>query len=323
MLKKILFIALGVMILLPIPSYAGGRKEMINKLNEVSESKRWKYLWCDGFSMFIYTLPFYEDEVKLFEVEGDRRIISIGHWHLSPDNKKIAYTIVRKGSTGGIENSSLYMIDNIGGNPTQLITNNGMIYLIGFLSNDELLLYGYLENNTIKKSYNGNNYICILDLKNSKIIQLTGLGEATIGMANAQTTSHKGELLVYAASGGFVVYNMNTKASRKISIDGDRPILSPDGEVILFRRGGIAGDYHRINSNGNNERLVLSEKRIQTLLRGSGSYRDLKFASWSPESHFVLFSESSDLQKGRQFVLDLDTEEILETKRSKGDGSIF
>ena len=41
-------------------------------------------------------------------------------------------------------------------------------------------------------------------------------------------------------------------------------------------------------------------------------YFELHFESWSPNGKFILFSESSDQNKGRKFLLNLETQELSE-----------
>lgn len=270
---------------------------MRDELNKISDSEIWKYMVCDGYSIDLYNLPFTKSEKRLFEVEN-RRFMSIGNRRLSPDGKKIAFTLETYSSPGyqDLLGLDLYTVDTNTSNLAKLPTGSlKNIFLITFLGNDKLL-------------FADSGVIYILNFDTNEIEKF---GNQEINL-NFSSASSDGKLLVSTARGGFMIYNVASETSRKMSIDGDRPVLSPDGQWILFRRGGMTGDYYLININGSDETLVLSKEKIYSLLKGSGGYRDLHFTSWSPDSKFILLLESSDLQKHRAFVLNIETKEILE-----------
>ena len=180
--------------------------------------------------------------------------------------------------------------------------------LISFVGDNKLLLEGYQSSE--------GKYLYFYDLDTREVDILYELGQTTVGKCYTNV-SHTGELLVYDSGKGFVVYDVKNRLTKKIKVDGDIPILSPDGRRILFRRGGMTGSYYMINIDGSNESLLLPEEKIRMLLHDSGAYRDLNFISWSPDSRFILLHESSDLQKGRTFALRVDTKEIIEITTEK------
>lgn len=290
-------------------AFAEGRNmTMLANLKAIENRKTWKQIWCDGYRIYIYTLPFYRDKVKLFEVEN-RKFMQIGTRVLSPDNKKIAFglEIYKNLYYTDLISQDLYLIDTDGTNFKKIkLDSSKNLFLITFLDNDKLLLSEY--------GVNKKQYFCILDLNTDVTEILYELGESTVGKGNA-TASYNGDLLLYDTGDGFIVYYIKNEISRKVDVEGDRPILSPDGQHILFRRGGMTGSYFIIGIDGLNESLILSDQKIQTLLHSSGDYKDLNFVSWSPDSNFILFCESSDLQKGRMFVLDVGTKEIVEIRK--------
>ena len=286
------------------------RKSIRKELEEIGNSKTWKMLWSDGRSLSLCSLPFFEDRNELFHIT-DPRLQSIGTYAVSPDNKKAAFTIYPLRKSSPIpENAELYLINTNGTNLVKIV-DAPAYHLINFLGDAKLLLGGYLMNNS--------EHLFTFELETKGIDVLDELGPSTVGMSYA-TTSHAGDLLVYDSGGGFMVDGIRANSIRKINIKGDRPILSPNGQWILFRRGGMTGSYYLLSIDGLNETSILSEKKIQSLLRDSGGYRDLGFLSWSPNSKFVLLCESSDLDKGRMFVLKLETKEIVEVISHKEKG---
>lgn len=307
MLKRCYFFTILIIIFTAIYSFAGG-KSMRDELRKISDTRIWKYIVCDGYSIELYDIPFHRDEKMLFKVE-DKEFMTIGHRELSPNAKNIVFTLDTYKSRAYRDRISrdAFIIDIDKASISKVHTGAFKnIFLITFLGNDNLLFENSEEENDFIKP--GTSVIYVLDLKTNKIEKFDN---QNINL-NFTSVSSSGDLLVYAESGGFVVYDVSSKTSRKININGDRPVLSPDGRWILFRRGGMTGDYHIISVNDLNETLVLSEEKICSLLQGSGSYRDLNFASWSPDSKFILFLESSDLQKNRAFVLNAETKEVLE-----------
>lgn len=281
---------------------------MRDELNKISDSRIWKYMVCDGYSIDLYTIPFYGEGKRLFEVE-DRKFMQIGNRRLSPDGKKIAFTLdtYKSRAYRDLISRDLYIIDSDGVSLVKLPTDSlKNIFLITFLGNDKLIFENSEKENYITKP--GTSVIYVFDLNTNKIEKFDN---QEIDLNNSSASSN-GDLLVYGERGGFVVYNVASKMSRRININGDRPVLSPDGRWILFRRGEMTGDYYIISVIGSDETLVLSEEKIRSLLQGSGSCRDLNFASWSPDSKFTLLLESSDLQKNRAFALDIETKENLE-----------
>lgn len=296
MRKRHLFFTILFFICIVMNSFAGGRS-MHDELNKISDSETWKYMVCDGYSIDLYNLPFTKSEKRLFEVEN-RKFMRIGNRELSPDGEKVAFTLETYSSPGYRDSISLdlYTVDTDTSNlvklPTASLKN---IFLSTFLGNDNLL-------------FADSGIIYILNLDTDEIKKF---GNQEINL-NFSSASSDGKLLVSAGQGGFIIYNVATQISKRIKIDGGRPVLSPDGQWILFRRGGMTGDYYLIDIHGSDETLVLSTEKIYSLLKGSGDYRDLHFTSWSPDSKFILLLESSDLQKNRAFVLNIDTKEILE-----------
>ena len=306
-LKRYCFCTILIIIVTAINSFAGGLT-MRDELNKISEAEMWKYMACDGYSIDLYSIPFTKSEKRLFEVE-DRQFMRIGNRELSPDGKKIAFTLETYGNSAyqDLMGLDLYTVDTGTSKLVKLPTVSFKnIFLITFLGNDKLLFENHEEQNYLTKP--GTSVIYTIDLNTNEIEKFDN---QEINL-NFSTVSSDGDLLVYSERGGFVVYNVTTKNSRKINIDGDRPVLSPDGQWIIFRRGGMTGDYYIIRIDGSNETLVLSEEKIRRLLQSSGSYRDLQFASWSPDSKFILLLESSDLQKNGAFVLNIETKEIID-----------
>lgn len=289
-------------------AFAGGKNmDMLADLRIVENSETWKQIWCDGYSIYIYTLPFCKNEKKLFEVEN-RKFMQIGTRLLSPDNKKVAFSlgVYKNLYYTDLISQDLYLIDTDGANLRKLkLDSSKNIFLIAFVGNNKLLFSGY----GVEKE----EYLSILDLNTDITETLYELVKSTVRKWNV-AVSNRGDLLVYDTGNGFIVYNIQNKTSKKIRVEGDRPILSPDSQHILFRRDSMTGSYFIIGIDGLNESLILSDQKIQTLLYGSGDYRDLNFVSWSHDSKFILLSESSDLQKGRMFVLEIYTGEIIEIK---------
>lgn len=288
-LKKHCYLAILIVIFAAMTSFAGGQS-MREDLKKISDAEEWKYMACDGYTIDLYNLPFTKSEKRLFKVE-DRRSASIGNRLLSPDGRKIVFTLETYGAS-----ADLYVVHADTSNLVKIpVSSLKKIFLITFLGNDKLL-------------FEDSGVIYILELDANEI---EAFSNQEINL-NFSSASSDGKLLISTTRGGFVIYNVTSKMSRKMDIDGDRPVLSPDGQWILFRRGGMTGDYHIINVNGSDETLVLSKEKIHNLLKGSGDYRDLHFVSWSPDSRFALFLESSDLQKNRAFVLNIATQEILQ-----------
>lgn len=287
-----------------------GEESMQDELSKISDARIWKYMVCDGYSIHFYTISFYRDKKKLFEVE-DRKFMRIGDRLLSPDTKKIVFTLETYKTSGyqDLISIDLYIIDSAGANLVKLpISSFKNIFLITFLGNNKLLFENSEKENYLTKP--GTSVIYVLDLNTNRIEKFDN---QEINL-NFSTVSSDGKLLVSTVREGFIIYDVISKKSKKMNIDGDRPVISPDGKLIIFRRGGMTGDYYIIRIDGSNESLVLSEGKIRSLLQGSGSYRDLNFASWSPDSKFILLLESSDLQKHRAFVVNIDTKQIIEIK---------
>ncbi len=277
------------------------RKNLYQKLEHIDQTHNWNMLQATTTTLSLYRLPFFLDKKTLYRLTnpGEKKI---GTSALSPDGKRVAFAIYFIPETSlKPQKVELYLLDCDSRDAAKLLqvpAND----VISFLGRTQLLLDGYLVN--------GSQYLFILDLEKDEINVLHELGPSTLGMDYA-TTSAGGDLVVYDAGDGFVVYDVKTKTTRKLNVKGTEPILSPSGKWILFRRG-FSGDYSLVSPNGKDEMLLLPEKRIRSLVRGAGDYRDLAFLSWSPDSHFILFGEASDVDKGRRYVLEIDTKETVE-----------
>lgn len=281
---------------------------MRDELNKISDAETWKYMVCDGYRIDFYSIPFTRGEKKLFEVK-DRKFMTIGDRLLSPDAKRIAFTLETYKSIGhqDLISRDLYIINSDNANLVKVpVESFKDIFLITFLGNDKLLFENSEKENYLTKP--GTSIIYTLDLNTNEIEEFSN---QEINL-NFSTVSSNGKLLVSLARDGFIVYDVINKSSKKMNINGDRPVISPDGKLILFRRGGMTGSYHLINVDGSDETIVLSREKIQGLLQDSGSYRDLNFSTWSPDSKFILLLESSDLQKNRALVLNIETKEVLQ-----------
>ncbi len=280
---------------------------MVNKLKAIDRSGVWKKIWCDGYEIYLYNLPFSESGKKLFKVEN-RKFMRIGNRELSPDIKKIAFTLeIYKGMYySNLASIDLYLMDSNGTNLTKLPTDSFKnIFLMGFLGNDKLIFENSEKENYLTKP--GTSVIYIFDLNTNNIEKFKNQ-EISLNSLNA---SSRGDLLIYPEHRTMVVYDVENNKTEKSDINMYVPVLSPDGKKILFKSDDMRGNYYIVNIDGTNQELLLSEEKIRSLLRGSGDYRDLQYTSWSPDSRFILLSESSDLQKGKLFVLDVDTKEMV------------
>jgi len=309
MIKKYYILVIAILVLFTIESLALGGTNMKHKLKEIDKFGVWKNIWCDGYRIHLCILPFYKCGPKLFEVE-DRKFMRIGHRELSSDTKKIAFTLeTYKSRYQDLISIDLYIMNSDGTNLIKLPTISFKnIFLIGFLGNDKLVFENSEKENYLTKP--GTSVIYILDLNTKKIDKFANQ-EISINSLNA---SFKGDLLIYPERDRIIIYNIEDNAANKLNIKMEVPVLSPDSKKILFRDNNMMGNYYVVNINGTNKELILTKEKIKSLLRGSGDYRDLRFINWAPDSNFVLLGESSDLNKGKMFVLDIETKEVERVK---------
>ena len=280
-------------------STAGGsmpRKDVRNELEQISQSKTWKMLQRnEPEALHLYTLPFFTDRTEVFRLQEPRTQF-IGQWHLSPNHKRIAIGVYpHKEGTGEAPLPELYLI-NMENSNTVTPISGAWRWVASFVGNRQLLLIDHTNHPTL------------LDLETNKSTLL----QTKLGAMGDATATLTGDRLVYDVGDGFVVYDLKRQTNQKLHVDGDDPVLSPDGQHILFRRGGFTGSYYIMDAAGHHETLLLSEQVIHAKLRGSGGYTDLVFLSWSPDGRFILLDEASDLEKGRLFVLKVSTKELVE-----------
>lgn len=285
-----------------------GSKTMAN-FRQGDEFTNWKEIWSDGFELHLVRLPGYIHERKLYELKN-RKFESIGYRILSPDNKKVVFTSGNFGSKNPSDN--LYILDIEKGNLEKIgHCSSGIINLRGFLDNNRLLLVGYLkiEGDLVfyhEKVPDNSGYFYIYDLRNHQLELLDNLGSVTVGMANA-ICSQRGSSFAYETRDGFVVYNVDKKRIVRINKKGDLIAISPEGQKILFKSNN---GYSCIDIDGGNEELVLSKREINKVTPIFNGYFELRFVSWSPDGRYILFGESSDQNKGRGFILDLETKQL-------------
>ncbi|MFH1202245.1 MAG: hypothetical protein V1674_05085 [Candidatus Omnitrophota bacterium] len=310
MIKKYYIIGIIILVFFTAKGFAIEEVNMYHELKKIDKSGIWKNIWCDGYEIHLCNLPFYKRGTKLFEVEN-RKFMLIGNRELSPDAKKIAFTLetYKHRAYQNIIRTDLYIMNSDGTNLTKLPTDVfENIFLIGFLGDGKLVLeHSEVENYLHKPE---TRVIYTIDLNTNKINKFANQ-KISISSLNA---SAKGDLLICPEQNMTIVYDVENNATKKMNIKMDAPVLSPDGKKILFRRGDMMGSYYIVNIDGTNEELLLSDEKIRYLLKGSGDYRDLVYASWSPDSRFLLFTESSDLQKGKSFVLDIGSKEIVKIR---------
>ena len=277
---------------------AMNKKPLLNTLEEVNRSKHWKTLQRDASEILhLYSLPFFTDQTEVLRIQNPNEQF-IGRYVLAPDHQHAAVAVSpREKSQGTIAQVAVYGIDSKRPNAATPLPGSWSV-LVTFLGNEQLLLLDQAHNPYVVNSKTGDR----------KALHLgTPLG--ALAYASAPST---GDCFVYDVGNGFILYDVTTQTSRKLDVEGTQPILSPDGQRILFRRGGFTGSYYLMDSNGEHETIVLPEQHIRELLHGSGSYVDMGFLSWSPDGRFLLLGESSDAQKGRLFILNIATKELIE-----------
>ncbi len=283
----------------------------------------WKELWSDGFELLLIRFPDFIAEKKIYEIKDRRESdLTIGRKALSPNSTKIAFTVGNFGKPP--INDNLYIIDTnslaikkIGYSQSDLIGVNG------FMGNDRLLLNGnmHVDQDGMlihEETKDKSSYLSVFNFNTKKLKILRDLGISTVGMANSKCA---GDLLAYDTGDGFVVYNVNTKNTTKINKKGDLVSISPDGQKILFKD---VDDYYLVDQNGQNQELILTKKEIDKFIpldiKLRGGYWEVQFSSWSPEGRYILFNESSDRNKGKKYILDVENKEL---ERVKGVTPIF
>lgn len=98
--------------------------------------------------------------------------------------------------------------------------------------------------------------------------------------------AHTNKSGVYGNESGLYFQSENgelTQLTRNKQDNG--AILSDDGQVIVFYRGGENDAVYAVNANGSNERLIIESKSLPTL--GQGEITALTF---KPNSHYLLFN---------------------------------
>jgi len=108
------------------------------------------------------------------------------------------------------------------------------------------------------------------------------------GRAAARTTGLTGKLVFQARSGGqLYIYDLARGTLRELTSGAD-PALSPDGRTVVFWRAeGGSHSLYLIDSDGGNERRILTRSEA------------LRAPAWSPDGSKIVFSHISGQRKCR------------------------
>ncbi len=91
---------------------------------------------------------------------------------------------------------------------------------------------------------------------------------------------------VYTTNGNIYFQNNNGERIQITNSGKDQfPILSDDWQKIVFYRGDNYDNLYSINSNGSNERLLVTSKSLPTLGQG-----EIKAPTFKPNTHYLLFN---------------------------------
>jgi len=283
-------------------------------LDQYSKSHSWKVVVFDNFQLEIYEMPYYTNGKQLIHLspQKNKRIYEA---LISPDYNSIAYyqsDCEENDVNLFCDRYNLVVIDSSGNEIYRWDAGNLNFGLLSFFSPTELLFEIYeTENSKINHESRQLN-ILNLENKNKTPYEVPGV---EINHSIRGSYSKNGEVFVSEMGRKqILIYDRINNRKEILEVEGDRPVISPKGDKFVVRRGGYVGDYFIIDIDGKNEEKLLSKKKIRSLLRGSGEYRDLYVFSWSPDGKIILFGEASDLNKNRLFALNLDTKEIEQIK---------
>ncbi len=91
---------------------------------------------------------------------------------------------------------------------------------------------------------------------------------------------------VYTTKGNVYFQDSNGKAIQITDSGKDQyPILSDDWQKVVFYRGDNYDNLHSINTDGSNERLLVTSKSLPTLSQG-----EIKALTFQPKTHYLLFN---------------------------------
>ncbi|MCB9771471.1 MAG: PD40 domain-containing protein [Candidatus Omnitrophica bacterium] len=276
--------------------------------NQVKLDREWLHLLSDGYEIRLMQLPQNIIRKKIFHV-NNRLTERIGYRRLSADNTKVAFTWGTFGNTK--PNDGLFIVDVLTGDTKKIVDcPSGTINLIGFVGNGSVLLSGHVTSQEDILSYEPKApdqfaYLYLYNFEKNQLQQLSNLGSATVGMSNGITSLSS---FAFETGESFKVYNFEEKKTSEIIAHGELFAISPDGKRVLFfdyKKG-----YCLVDKDGQNEQIVISLKKLNSLKPLFLGYFELKYYSWSSDGLNILFNESSDEDKGRKYLLDLRTNGI-------------
>lgn len=175
---------------------------------------------------------------------------------------------------------------------------------IGHVDNDNIFFctYSYDQGVSINKQEKLYNIYQIN--MNTKIMRRLPIDDCS----NESFSVLNGDIYYTDTNGKIVHHNTNKGISKYLEIKGEGPVISPDGEKIIYSRFGIMNTIVMMYDFGKNDEFSIIK------FFGPSSCEPIK--RWSNDSQLIAVKKSSDIKKTSLYVIDSQSmSTIAEFKR--------
>lgn len=309
------------------------KESLASEQNNGSFAPEWTAWDNDGhYNVITHTLPFYSDTKILF----DRKDILISGSNdvlcppaISFDKKKIAFGVQKINYKEKRSHNYLF-VSNTDGSDLQVvfefsedIAAFSLFYKIfGFSDNNTKVIYSLGKGEDTSKVK-----ILSFDLLKKEKNDLCEIRvDSGVILSGSRDFLPDANRIVYGSRNGDIVILNISDCSQQIITQGENPMCSPDGQLIVFQKRegkNVFGDFYTITPEGLNKQLLLSQEKVRPhfVFEKIGYWID-RVISWSPDSRYVLFHRKidpgrTDKKTPTLLLMDIETKAISSIPRSK------